>query len=919
MTNRDELQDQEAGSRDALARAEEILDAIHQPFLLLDGTLRIRSANREFYRVFGGSEAHTEGAYLFQLDAGQWDVPELRQLLDGASSALKSDGLELRHRFVWAGEKTLRVRVSNLRPGPGGTPLTLLAIEDLTDRPKAQRASSEGEDEERSAVDAAPAIIAYVDCDLHFRMVNKAYERWFGVAPADLIGKSVSDLFDAAQVAILRPKLDRVLAGETVSFEEEYASREGPKILQVTYTPDRDAAGKLQGFTVLGNDITGRKQVEMAVRRSEESWRGLFERMVEGFFIAELLFDATGAAVDCRFMQLNPAFEKQSGLRDVKGRTLRELVPQIQDELIEAYARVVRTGVSEQFELCVPALKSNWFEVRAWRTEGASFAVLFLNITERKRDEEQLRDNEKRQAALVSLGDRLRDAKDIATAMGAAMEIAGTVLHLARAGYGVVDASQEYVRIDSDWTDGRTATLAGTYRFKDFGSDLGGSLQRGEVFIADDVNNHQMTERDSARWKALDIRAVVNLPLVENGRLTALLFAQDTMPRVWTEADVTFLRKLADRTWAAAERAKALQDLQESEAFTRSILASSPDCVKVLGLDGRVLTINETGCLQMEIEDVSKSLNQPWADFWGDHREQALQALQEARNGQAGRFEGFCATAKGKPKWWEVVVTPIRDASGKPFRLLSLSRDITERKLAGEERDRLTLELQRSNEELSQFAHTVAHDLQSPLRGVTSFAQLLRRNGSGRLLDKDLEFVDHIVASARRMAELVASLLQFAQVGQGVVSRNLVEMEAVLDDAIETLRLQIEEQGATVTRGAMPVVTGDAIQLKQVLQNLIANALKYRRQDVPPDISVRAEVDGSFYVFSIRDNGEGIASEYLRTIFEPLRRLHGSEIPGSGLGLAMCQRVIQRHGGRLWAESQVGVGSTFFFTLPASA
>jgi PAS domain S-box-containing protein len=340
--------------------------------------------------------------------------------------------------------------------------------------------------------------------------------------------------------------------------------------------------------------------------------------------------------------------------------------------------------------------------------------------------------------------------------------------------------------------------------------------------------------------------------------------------------------------------------------------------VKIVDLEGRLVTMNESGCRQMEVESLAAFLNQPWADLWGGTKELAEQAISKAKEGETTRFQGFCPTAKGTPKWWEVVVTPVRDAEGRPVRILSLLRDITERQRDEEERERLTKELKRSNEELSQFAHIVAHDLQSPLRGVTSFAQLLQRKAEGTLGSEELEFLTQIIENARRMQELVQAVLRFAQVGHGTIEKKPAEMDTVLDSALQSLQTQIEEQGAKIARGVLPQVTGDPIQLVQLLQNLITNALKYRRPNEPPSISITASEEGTHYVFAVEDNGEGIAAEYLDLIFEPLRRLHGSEVPGTGLGLAVCQRIVNRHGGRIWVESQPGVGSRFYFTLPVN-
>ena len=348
----------------------------------------------------------------------------------------------------------------------------MLAIEDITERRRAEEALVESSKQRQSIIDAAPAIIGYVGKDLCYRLANNAHERWFGITPESLIGRTMADLFDRATMVRLQPHLQKVLSGETVTFEEEHSGPQNSLTLQVTYTPDLSRQGEVQGFIVLGSDTTARKKADLLLRESEERWRSLFERMLEGFFLGEILYGSNGEAIDFRFLQVNPAFEKLTGLHDVSGKICREAIPGIQDDPIQTYARVVHTGEPAHFELFAPVLGGSWFEARARHTEANCFAVLFLNITERKLAEVRLQQNEARQAALVTLGDRLRDSNDVSSITSAAMQIVGATLGVARAGYGNVDPSQQFVTIKDDWTNGDVDSLSGTYRFSDFGTNL---------------------------------------------------------------------------------------------------------------------------------------------------------------------------------------------------------------------------------------------------------------------------------------------------------------------------------------------------------------------------------------------------------------------------------------------------------------
>jgi two-component system sensor histidine kinase/response regulator len=224
-------------------------------------------------------------------------------------------------------------------------------------------------------------------------------------------------------------------------------------------------------------------------------------------------------------------------------------------------------------------------------------------------------------------------------------------------------------------------------------------------------------------------------------------------------------------------------------------------------------------------------------------------------------------------------------------------------------------EMRRSNEELRWFAYRVGHDLNEPLRTITAHTQLLKRQLGEDRNPETSASLDFIVEGAAKMRLFIEGLLHFAQATAGGNTAGLVECESLLERVIENLDSSIRDSGARITHDPLPAVTATD-QLEYVFQNLISNAIKYRKQDVAPEIHIAARADGNAWVFSIRDNGIGIEPQYRERIFGMFHRLHGNEIPGNGIGLALVRKIMAAHGGRIWVESVQGAGSTFYLWLP---
>lgn len=243
--------------------------------------------------------------------------------------------------------------------------------------------------------------------------------------------------------------------------------------------------------------------------------------------------------------------------------------------------------------------------------------------------------------------------------------------------------------------------------------------------------------------------------------------------------------------------------------------------------------------------------------------------------------------------------------------------DITERKRVEEALARKTLELQRSNDDLEQFAYVASHDLQEPLRMVSSYFYLLQERCSGQLGANAEQFIAFAVDGAGRMQQLIRDLLAYARLGQQVLVLKSISGDIVLDAALETLRFALKDSGAKMTRKPLPTVRVDPAQMELLWRHVVNNAIKFRGKK-RLQIEIHADFRGDAWLFSVRDNGIGVDPEDVERIFNLFQRLHPRDMyTGTGIGLALCKHIVERHGGRMWADSQPGEGTTVTFTLPA--
>jgi PAS domain S-box-containing protein len=354
----------------------------------------------------------------------------------------------------------------------------------------------------------------------------------------------------------------------------------------------------------------------------------------------------------------------------------------------------------------------------------------------------------------------------------------------------------------------------------------------------------------------------------------------------------------------------------------RGLLESAPDPIVIVDQQGTIRIVNRQvervfGYARDEILGQQVEVLLP-ERFRGAHTGHRNGYMHEPHTRPMGiGLELFGRRKDGSEFPVEISLSPMQADGG--LLVTSIIRDLTGRKQVEDRLRATAADLARSNAELEQFAYVASHDLQEPLRMVASYTQLLGRRYKGKLDEDADEFIEFAVDGARRMQELINDLLTYSRVGSRALELAPVDTGRTIDRVIADLGGAIEDSEARITRDAsMPTIQADPTQLQQLFQNLIANGIKFRRADVPPEVQISASsAAAGLWQFRVSDNGIGIEPQYLDRIFVLFQRLHSrAEYPGTGIGLAICRKIVERHGGSIQVESEPGQGTTFEITLP---
>lgn len=521
-------------------------------------------------------------------------------------------------------------------------------------------------------------------------------------------------------------------------------------------------------------------------------------------------------------------------------------------------------------------------------------------------------------AFLVRLDDATRQLSDPREITQTAARLLGEHLGVNRCAYAEVEEDEDAFDLVGDYNHG-VPSIVGRYRFADFGADCLRLMREDRPYVVEDAEADPRTAGVRAAYRATLIRSVICVPLRKRGRFAAAMAVHLTTVRRWRQDEVDLVLRVANRCWESIERARAVADLRRQWQTFDVALAHTPDFTYIFDREGRFTYVNQAllALWRKPLHEVVgrdfHALGIP-SGLASRHQDEIQRVIATRR---PVRDQTPFTGPSGETRQYEYIFVPVLAEDGHVVAVAGSTRDITDRMRIEDDLRRSNERLLRANRELEQFAFIASHDLQEPLRMVSSYLSLLRRTHGGSLDQRGLEFLSRATDGAERMHRMISSLLEFAMLDREELRQERVDVHDVVVEALHDLEVRIDETGARVEIGPLPPVRGDRGHLVRLFVNLIGNALKYRRPEVAPVVSVSAHEAEGERAFTVTDNGVGIPAGQEERIFELFQRLDGAKAqPGSGIGLAVCRKIVERHHGRIWLCSQPGAGATFCFTLP---
>ena len=774
-------------------------------------------------------------------------------------------------------------------------------------------------------------------------LLNKAAESLTGWGQQDAVGRPLEEVFcisdEETGLLVENPVSKALREGRIVGLANStrLRAKDGRSIaIDDSAAPLRDAEGAITGVVLIFRDVSGKRSAEKKLGEQAAELRRTTHLLEPVACFVRDLQD--------RIVHWNP------GATDLYGFSADEAVGQISHSLLDA-----------EFAAPVPEITAQLMADGAWDGEllhtrrdgtritvashwalhrnmdGKPVAILEVNIdiTPRKEAEQQLmrlKDQLAEELAVTrglhELGPRLLAASDWRVLLS---EILTAARGITGADMGLIQLLDESgaLRIEAQYGFSKEfLNFFHTVRQGD-ASACGTALARSERIVVEDIEASPIFACSPSLEVMLNagVHAVQSTPMIShNGVRVGMLSTHYRQPKRPGDRDLRLIDLMARQAADLIGKIRAEGKLQATQQELVSITDSMAAAVTRCSRDLRYVWVSSAYSAWLGLPK-DQIASRYILDVIGPQGFQEIRPYMErVLSGESVSYKTLVHFRSTGERWIHAVYIPSISDEGGVEGWTEVVTDITETQQhearvqkANVDLARANAELARANEDLNQFAFAASHDLQEPLRMITAYSQLLVKGYRGELDGEAGTCLEFIVEGTRRMRELLSNLLAYTQLTEkreDTEPTGLVDVNQVFEKVLENCKAAIDEAKAIVTSDRLPTIPGYEQHFIQLFQNLISNALKYRA-DQPPRIQVSTELLDGEWQFRVSDNGVGIAPEYQKQIFGVFKRLHGMSISGTGIGLAICQRVVDRYGGRIWVESQVGQGAAFYFTLPA--
>ena len=737
-------------------------------------------------------------------------------------------------------------------------------------------------------------IFFVLDLDWNFVHWNDRLNAVTGYDDAEIETMSPFQFFPEDQVNEAGAALDQIMNAGYASREIDLLTRYGERVpFEFTGSLVYDDEGEPQYFCGVARDISERREAQSALRESERQ----FKSVIEG-------------VTDYAIFRLDPEGTIESwnsGAEAIKGYEEEEVLGEHFSMFYTDEAR--EDGMPER--MIARAAEAGRAEDEGWRVRKDGTHIWSHVVLTALRDDDGDLDG------FVKVTRDMTERREYEQRLRHEKELTDRILDTSPVGISVIEDDGTVVRANAHAQD--LLAVDGSGEFEYMAGDRDVYDADGEPVPFGERPYMEIFETGESVYDWL-----CQVDLAENGRRWLSISAA---PIFDDDGDVEQVITVAEDVTELKSREK---ELIRERNQTEELLKTAPVAISVRDVDGNTLLANQRaqdalGLTEREFVDGYEN-SEEWTILGSDGEPSGTTGAVVERVVETGEpvFDREIAVdgPDGERTWFSVNVVPVFGPDGEVAKVISAGEDVTtlkerERELERQraELDEAIAELRRSNAELEQFAYVASHDLKEPLRMVSSYLQLIERRYGSDLDDEAEEFFEYALDGAERMRAMISALLEYSRLGRRNESFESVDCNHVVESVLANLEVAIEETGAEVTVEDLPTVQGDADQLRQLFQNLVGNAIEYAG-DASPNVRVGIERRGDEWCFTVEDDGVGIPGERTDRIFDLF--MSDDQSGGTGIGLAICEKIVDRHGGRIWVESEPGVGSTFHFTVPES-